>query len=73
MRKLTVQSLRLAIMSRLISLDFNAGIAISLSSTSPKTGIPNSIRHMLKGTEKLGYWCGGVSLHEVSAILKVSF
>jgi len=63
----------LAIMSHLISLDYKAGIAIPLSSTPPRAGIPNSIRDMLKGSGKLGYWCAGVSLHEVSTILKVSF
>jgi len=73
MRNLTIQSLRLAIMSHLISLDYKAGIAIPLSSTPPRAGIPNSIRDMLKGSGKLGYWCAGVSLHEVSTILKVSF
>ncbi|MGD0217193.1 MAG: three component ABC system middle component [Desulfobaccales bacterium] len=73
MRNLTIQSIKLSIMSHLISIDYKAGVAIPLSSTPPKTGIPNSIRDMLKGTEKLGYWCAGVSLHEVSAIMKVSF
>lgn len=73
MRNLTLHSLRLAITSRLVTLDTQTGTVIPLSSTAPRAGIPESVRIMLKAVEKLGVWCSQVSLHEVSVILKVGF
>lgn len=73
MRELTLHSLKLAIASRLVTLDARSGTVIPLSSTAPKSGIPESVRLMLRAVEKLGTWCAQVSLHEVSVILKVGF
>jgi hypothetical protein len=73
MKKLTMRSLRMAAMSKLISIDYKEALAIPLSSTPPRLGIPGTIRELLKGAEKLGYWYSQVSLHEISVILKVSF
>lgn len=73
MRRLTTQSLSLAISSKLIALDAERGVAFPLSTTPAKTGIPQSVRSMLSGVEKLGFWCSQVSLHEISIILKVAF
>lgn len=73
MRKLSMESLNLAISSSLIALDTERGLAIALSLTEPKTGVPKPVRTMLQCAERLGYWCSEVSLHEVSAILKVRF
>jgi hypothetical protein len=73
MRNLTMDSIKLAISSSLIALDYKKGFAIPISKTPPKSGIPKSIREMLTGAEKFGFWCSLLSLHEVSAILKVSF
>lgn len=73
MRNLTMESLTAAISSNLISIDQKTAHAISLSSSSPKVGIPISIRPMIRCAERLGVWCSNVSLHEVSVILKVEF
>ena len=73
MRRLTMDSLALATISSLISLDCSAGMATSLSSSPVKAGIPASVRSMLRGAERLGVWCSTISLHEVSVILKVGF
>ena len=73
LRKLSMNSLRLAVASRLVAIDASAGSAISLSSTAPRAGIPRSVRAMLQNAEKLGRWFSEVSLHEVSVILKVRF
>ena len=73
MRNLSIDSLKLAIASKLIALDPSKGVVIPLSLTPPKTGIPESIKPLLKEAEKLGFWCSEVSLHEVSVILKVGF
>jgi len=73
MRRLTMESLRLALASKLLSVDFKRGAAVSLSSTTPMLGIPKSVQSMIKNVEKLGYWCSEVSLYEVSNALKVGF
>lgn len=73
MRRLTMDSLAVATTSRLISLDCRRAVAISLSSSSVKAGIPPSVRPMLNSAERLGVWCSTISLHEVSVILKVGF
>jgi hypothetical protein len=71
MRPLSLDSIRIAILSSLIFIDPSKGNAIPISLTTPKLGIPDSVRDMLKAAEKLGYWCSRVSLYEVSTILKV--
>jgi len=73
MRRLTMDSLTLATTSSLISLDCNAGMATSLSSSPIKAGIPGSVKSMLRSAERLGVWCSKISLHEISVILKVGF
>ena len=73
MRKLTIDSLALAISSDLLSIDTDHGTAISLSSSLVKLGIASSVRSMLRAAEKLGVWCSIVSLYEASVILKVGF
>lgn len=73
MRNLSMNSLRQAIASKLILIDSTEGVAISISKTQPKTGIPKSVGSMIRGAEKLGSWCSELTLHEVSVILKVRF
>lgn len=73
MRKLTLESLALAISSGLVSLDTDHGMAISLSSVPVTAGIPSLVRAIFKAAEKFGVWCSLVSLHEISVILKVGF
>lgn len=73
MRKFTLESLALAISSNLITINVKNGMAISLSSSNLRTGIPTTVRHLLKAAEKLGVWCSNLTLHEISVILKVGF
>ena len=73
MRNLSINSLRQAIASKLILIDSTEGVAIPISKTQPKAGIPQSVRSMIRGAEKLGSWCSELTLHEVSVILKVGF
>lgn len=72
-RKLTMESLALAVSSGLLSIDCDHGEAFSLSSSQVKAGIPVAVKSMLRAVEKLGVWCSTISLHEVSVILKVGF
>jgi hypothetical protein len=71
LRSLTVGSLRLALGTRLVHLD--GATVIPLSATPAHAGIPQTIRGLMTSSEKLGSWCGVLTLHEIAAILKVRF
>ncbi len=73
MRRLSLESIRMAISTSILSVERESGRAFPLSVTAPKVGIPKSVKVMLQNSEKLGFWCGQVSLHEISMILKVGF
>lgn len=73
MRDLTSHSLSLALASDLIGLNPQSGTVFPKTKTQPKTGVPDSIREMIKAAEKLGFWCSKLTLHEVSTTLKVAF
>lgn len=73
MRNLTAKSISLAVSADLIKIDSTTALAFPLSSSSPKLNIADSIKDLMKGSEKLGYWCSKLTLHEVSLALKVSF
>jgi hypothetical protein len=73
MRGLSLESLGLATASKLLSVDQQNGAVFSLSTSSAKSGIPQSVQSLLKSAEKLGSWCGAISMHEVSVILKIRF
>ena len=75
MRGLTLESLRLAITSKLLSLLVPPdGTVVPLSETMPRgASIPSSTQTLLRNAEKLGVWCGRLTLHEISVIFKVAF
>lgn len=73
LRELTSRSLALAISASLLKIDPETSQVIRLSRTSPKAGIAESVKQLLTASEKLGYWCSQITLHEVSIILKVGF
>ena len=73
MRELSMNSLSIAISSKLIMIDTDTGMAIPLTLTPPKHGIQQSVLTFLRNAEKLGVWCSQVSLYEASNILKVRF
>jgi hypothetical protein len=71
LRHLSMESLRLALATRLLHL--NAATLIPLSETQAAVGIPPDVKRMMKSAEKLGWWCGLLTMHEVSTTLKVRF
>lgn len=71
-RTLTWRGVQFAIRSRLITLSTSTGTVIPLTA-SPPTGLPVSIRPLLRNAEKLGQWCSPLPLFEVATILKVRF
>jgi hypothetical protein len=70
-RPTTLESLRLAIRSRLLFLSRDTAEVVALSQTTPRT-LPQSLHRLLRGAEKLGAWCGEVTLFELSSLLRVN-
>lgn len=72
LKHLSLDSLRIAIATRLVHLETDATI-ISLSKTKAIAGIPEDIRTMMNNAEKLGAWCARLTMHEIATTLKVGF
>lgn len=68
-RTLTLQSIELAAAGRLIHLS-ESGEAIPLSKTKAH-GLPDEVKRLMSDAEKLGAWCGRLTLHEITTTLKV--
>src|SRR5207302_596806 len=71
MRRLTAQSLGIAILSRLLVIDGPTAAAVAVSTTPAVAGIPPSLRPMLNAAEKLGSWFAELSLYEIALLLQV--
>ena len=72
MRKLTGDSLGLAVVSNLVTVDQDTGRVIAVSETPATAGIPLSIRPLLGAAEKLGTWFAQVSEYETALLLQVT-
>ncbi len=68
-RRLGLQSIELAAAGRLLYLS-ETGEVIPLSRTKAR-GLPEEVKQLLADAEKLGKWCGQLTLHEVTTTLKV--
>lgn len=68
-RALSLQSIELAAAAHLIQLS-DGGEVIPLSRTKARA-LPDDVKQILADAEKLGAWCGQLSLHEVTTTLKV--
>lgn len=73
MRKLTWESILLAVTSNVLSLDTEKGTVMSLSETPLVSGVPHSIRPMLSNAEKLGAWFSSLTLYEIGLQMQVNF
>jgi hypothetical protein len=71
-RDTSLEALRIAFATHLLHMSLD-GTLIPLSETPPTTGIPPAIRKLHRESEKLGFWCGQLSLHEISNLLRVRF
>jgi hypothetical protein len=71
-RRLSLDSLRMALATRLLHLN-NDGTVVALSQTPARGSVPSSVALLLKEAEKLGFWCGQLSLHEIANLLRVRF
>jgi len=68
-RVLSLQSIELAAAGHLIHVS-DGGEVIPLSRTKAR-GLPDEVKQLLADAEKLGAWCGELTLHEVTTTLKV--
>lgn len=68
-RTLSLQSIELAAAGHLIQL-LEGGEVIPLSRTKAR-GLPDEVKQLLADAEKLGMWCGQLTLHEVTTTLKI--
>jgi hypothetical protein len=71
-RDLSLESLRIALSTHLLHLNLD-GSVLPLSETPPSAGIPPSVRKLHRESEKLGFWCGQLTIHEISNLLRVRF
>lgn len=72
LRNLSLDSLRVALSTRLVHLDVT-GHVLPLSRTRAVAGVPDDARQLMRDAEKLGVWCAQLTLHEVASTLKVRF
>jgi hypothetical protein len=72
LRGLSYRSLRLALATRLLHLETSAGV-VALSQTEAIAGIPPEVRQLMKSAERLGTWCGQLTVHEIASTLKLRF
>ena len=68
-RLLTLNSIELAAAGQLLKLAED-GAVVPLSRTKAR-GLPEEVKQLLADAEKLGVWCGQLTLHEVTTTLKV--
>lgn len=72
MRNLSLRSLRIALRAGLVTLVPGEAVLWPRSS-SPPPDQPKPVNELLKAAEKLGTWCGDLTLFEVAGLLKVDF
>src|SRR5258708_2073151 len=70
-RLLSLESLRMGMATRLLHL--NKALVLPLTQTPATPGISREVRRLQGNAEKLGFWCGQLTLHEIAAALKVRF
>jgi hypothetical protein len=73
MRKLSLDSLQLALAKRLVALDVDAAAIFPLSKAPPIAGIPPSVRTLLSCAAKLGTWFSEITLYEAALLLQIEF
>lgn len=71
MKDLTIDSLMLATSARLLTINVENATVLPLTVTSPKVGIPESIRKLFLLSEKIGTWCAPLTNHEIGLTLKI--
>jgi len=72
LRQLSLTAFRIAVATRLLTLGEGARAWVVRREPLPST-TPERVRRLVFGAEKLGYWCGSLSMYEVAATLHLAF
>lgn len=70
-KEITLSAINIAVGANLISVSKETALVMPIQTKTSK--MPKSSEKLLKSAEKLGQWCSVLSLHEISALLKVRF
>lgn len=71
-RRFSWDSFRVALATRLLLLNMDGTVA-ALSNTPARGSVAESVRPILGQSEKLGFWCGQQSMHEIANLLRIRF
>jgi len=72
LRHTSLSSLRIALDSGLLALDCNTALVDCTYKRYPPHA-PQAVRELGKHADKLGGWCGALSIQEVQAALRIGF
>jgi hypothetical protein len=72
-RNLSLASIQLAFMAKLLVLDAEHGTVLVGSGEIPKSQVPATLSDMQRAAEKLGAWFAVLSISEIASILRIEF
>ena len=70
-RQLSLDSLSIAVTTRFLTLDYRQALVRANTRRDPE--LPERIKPMWDAAERLGHWCGSLSLPQIAILLKVDF
>lgn len=73
LRKLSFESIAIGIQAGLFSVNYDGALIHSNTPQGKKPQIPERLKNLPKGAEKLGEWFSKLSLEQIATTLKVSF
>ncbi len=75
LRPLTLQSIAVGVASRLLTVDYaDASLRSNTPEAKPKKlFLPERLKHIGPGSEKLGFWFSRLGLAQVASLLRIDF
>lgn len=71
LRELSLDSIGMGVRCEWLTLNYSSA-EVRANDVRPPT-VPERIKPMWDGAEKLGYWCGGAGLKQATTLLRVDF
>ena len=72
LRQTSLSSVSIALDSGLLTLDCTTAV-VNYSTKRYPANIPDTVRELGKHADKLGGWCGALSIQEVQTALRIGF
>ena len=69
-RALSLEAIGIGVQARLLSVDYTSG-RIRCSAGSLPSGLPERIRPLFRGAERMGNWCSRLTLEEIITTLRI--